>query len=570
MGGRKGKGCRNNIFIVNGIIHDVMSSQKKHPVLLQIYDYRQMFDAINLEEALSDIYDAGLKDDNLSIIYGANKDINMAVNTPNGLSERQDIKNVVLQGDTWGSLLASVQVDSIGKEVEKTGLGYRYKDVLPVSLLGLVDDLIGVTDVGFKAQQMNAVLNIRTAEKRLQFGPSKCKSMLVCKKKENVLNSPLTVDTWEVGHVDNSVTGDSDLVETFKGLVNIGKTENHKYLGFTISSRGDNMVNISVMKNKSIWIIRKIFTRLESLNLKKYYFECALIFLNVMLRSSILYACETYYNLKETDMRQIERIEEGFLRQLFKTPKGCPIAQLYLEAGHIPARFAIFQTRLLYLKYILHENPDSLLYKFMKLQLENPTRGDWVSSCVKDLAFLKIEMSIEEIKSVTLNRFRSILKHAIEERALEYLLDKQGSKGEEMVYTCIKMADYLMPNDAGLTVTDKRYVFAMRNRMVSIPANFPLNQTNMNCACGDREDMRHVYSCTFWNTEKEIIEYKIIFTDHVTKMAKVYERFRQNYQKREKYHIEIAEKKKQCEENTPHGILNWEPLFSLLEPSNGY
>ena len=23
MGGRKGKGCRNNIFIINGIIHDV-------------------------------------------------------------------------------------------------------------------------------------------------------------------------------------------------------------------------------------------------------------------------------------------------------------------------------------------------------------------------------------------------------------------------------------------------------------------------------------------------------------------------------------------------------------------
>ena len=63
-----------------------------------------------------------------------------------------------------------------------------------------------------------------------------------------------------------------------------------------------------------------------------------------MLRSSILYACETYYNLKETEIRQIERIEEGFLRQLFKTPKGCPIAQLYLEAGYIPARFAIFQT----------------------------------------------------------------------------------------------------------------------------------------------------------------------------------------------------------------------------------
>ena len=50
----------------------------------------------------------------------------------------------------------------------------------------------------------------------------------------------------------------------------------------------------------------------------------------------------------------------------------------------------------------------------------------------------------------------------------------------------------------------------------------------------------HIYS---------IIEYKFIFTDHVRKMAKVYERFRQNYQKREKYHIEIADKKKQCEES---------------------
>ena len=49
IGGRKGKGCRNNIFIINGIIHDVLSSAKKKPVILQIYDYTQMFDAMNLK-----------------------------------------------------------------------------------------------------------------------------------------------------------------------------------------------------------------------------------------------------------------------------------------------------------------------------------------------------------------------------------------------------------------------------------------------------------------------------------------------------------------------------------------
>ena len=39
---------------------------------MQIYDYRQMFDAMFLEEAISDLYDAGCKDDNLMMMYKAN------------------------------------------------------------------------------------------------------------------------------------------------------------------------------------------------------------------------------------------------------------------------------------------------------------------------------------------------------------------------------------------------------------------------------------------------------------------------------------------------------------------
>ena len=87
------------------------------------------------------------------------------------------------------------------------------------------------------------------------------------------------------------------------------KTENQKYLGFLLSSRGDNMKNITSLKNKSIGITRRLFTKLESLKLRRYFFECAIIFLNVMLRSSILYASETYYGLSEFQIRQIERIE---------------------------------------------------------------------------------------------------------------------------------------------------------------------------------------------------------------------------------------------------------------------
>jgi hypothetical protein len=193
------------------------------------------------------------------------------------------------------------------------------------------------------------------------------------------------------------VTGDTDLVETHSGQVKMSKSDEQKYLGFILSSSGDNMANIRMLNNKSIGTIRKIFTKLNRLSLQNYYFEVGMIFMNVMLRSSILYASETYYNLKETEMRQIERKEEGYMRQLLKTSRGCSIAQIYLELGQVPARFDIFKLRLFFLKYILNEEEGSLIYKLFYLQVQNPSKGDWASSCKENLKKLKIHLSFEKI-----------------------------------------------------------------------------------------------------------------------------------------------------------------------------
>ena len=119
------------------------------------------------------------------------------------------------------------------------------------------------------------------------------------------------------------------------------------------------MANINMMKKKSIGVIRKIFNKLNSLNLQKYYFECAMILLNAILRPSILYACDMCYNLKETKLWHLERIEESYLRKVLNTTKICPIVQLYLEMGLTPGRVNIKKTRLLYLQYILQQSEDT-------------------------------------------------------------------------------------------------------------------------------------------------------------------------------------------------------------------
>ena len=165
--------------------------------------------------------------------------------------------------------------------------------------------------------------------------------MLISKKKENVPDNDLMVDTWEVNYEENKQTGKVCLVEKCNGQTKIKQTTEQMYLGFVISSTGNNMANINQLKKKSIGVIRKIINKLNNLNLENYYFKCSMIFMNAVLRPSILYACESYHNLKEYELRQIERIDENFLRKVLKTSKGCPIVQIYFEMGHTPARHEI-------------------------------------------------------------------------------------------------------------------------------------------------------------------------------------------------------------------------------------
>ena len=532
MGARKGKGCKTNIWIINGIIHETLRSKKKNPIVLQIYDFAQMFDSINLQEALNDIFDYGMNDDNLLLIHKANEEVHMAVKTPGGLTDRQIIRNSVLQGDTFGSLLASVQVDTIAKEVEKAGIGYQYKNELAVNILGLVDDLIGISETGVKAQIMNAILNIKAAEKGLQFGTSKCKMMVIGKNKEKVKNDKIFVDGWTEEYSENETSGEIELLEKYIGKVSIEEVKEQKYLGFILSSEGNNLANIKAMEQKAIGIIRTILSKLDHLKLRQYYFECSKLLMNTILRGSILYAAECYYNLTENHLRRIERIEENFIRKIFKTAKSCPISQLYLEFGQWPARFEIQKMRCFFLKQLLQEDENSQVYRFFKLQENHPIKGDWVSTCLRDLTELRISESIEEIKNMPRKIFKNLIKSRILENALEYLNRKRGSKGQDIKYKTLEMSEYLMPFNSTLNIEDKRKMFEIRNEMIKIPSNF--GNKDEKCICGTVETMAHIYSCHILNQNKPEISYNQIHNGNLKSQVETFQRFKHNLEIRRK------------------------------------
>ena len=105
IGARRSKSVRNHLFVLNSVISDVMSHSKKEPIDLHIMDYKQMFDAEDLEVTLNAYYEAGVDDDIFALIYEANESNTFAVKTPNGLTKTSSLKNKMMQGDVLAPIM---------------------------------------------------------------------------------------------------------------------------------------------------------------------------------------------------------------------------------------------------------------------------------------------------------------------------------------------------------------------------------------------------------------------------------------------------------------------------------
>ena len=122
VGGRRKKNIRNHFFVINGIIIDVLA-RKDESVDITILDYKQCFDSMWLEESINDLWEAGIKDDKLTLIAKADETGNVGVKTPFGMTERKNMENIVMQGEIFGPLCCSVQIDTFDKEcIEKENI----------------------------------------------------------------------------------------------------------------------------------------------------------------------------------------------------------------------------------------------------------------------------------------------------------------------------------------------------------------------------------------------------------------------------------------------------------------
>ena len=94
---------------------------------------------------------------------------------------------------------------------------YYFKDTVPIAPLGMVDDLLTISECGVKTNLLNQYINFKTGSKRLQFGTSKCIKMHVGKSDSKILCKDLHVGGWKIDVNTDPVTGKCTQREYFNG-----------------------------------------------------------------------------------------------------------------------------------------------------------------------------------------------------------------------------------------------------------------------------------------------------------------------------------------------------------------
>ena len=424
MEGERTNGSKITFFIINGILFDNNKSKNSKPLSICIYDCKQCCDSLWHEEVTNDIYEAGVNDDKLALLYEINKVNNLAVKRQHGLTERKTVNNIICQGDPWGSMQCSVQVDGIGRDSLNGELEpFKYKNKVEIPVLGMVDDILTVSESGHKTSRMNGFINAKIATKKLQFGPKKCYVLHTGGDHESYKNFEVYVDGWVMTNVTDVVTGNTKRIDTLDGSMEMSHMSSEKYLGQVISSDGKNTKNIEKLYNKGIGIKNKILQMLETMQGGKYHFVIAKILRNSYLLSSILTSSEVWYGVTQNEIDKLEQVDEMLLRNLMDCSSSVPKDLIYLELGVVPIRFIIQTRRLLYLHHILQQNEESLIYRFFEAQLENPTSKDWVSQTLEDLEEFEINLELEEIQNMKKEKYKKIVNERVQKRAFLYLLD---------------------------------------------------------------------------------------------------------------------------------------------------
>ena len=311
-GGRKGKGVVDNLFILRGIIDHAKYLGRE--LWLTFYDIEKCFDRLWLEDCINSLWDNGVTDDILYLIYMMNRRANIVIRTPFGNTESFTIDSLVKQGTSLGPILNNCSLDEICVHCDS----YQYGAV-EIKTLEFVDDIPDANNGLPQAFHSHKIITDIITRKRLKLSIDKCKL--------------LKINGRGSGEGSLIVYGEPMKVE-----------ELFRYLGDTFNSKGDNVALCKHRVDKSVGSTIEIISLCKEVNFGKHQIYSMITMYQSVFLPRLIYNCESWSNLTQKDISNLQDAQLKFLRGVMEVPKSTPIAALFLEFGILAIQYEIEET----------------------------------------------------------------------------------------------------------------------------------------------------------------------------------------------------------------------------------
>ena len=493
----------DSMFIVNGLIDH--AKYQKTPLYLTLYDYSTCFDSLWLEDTMLSLWDLGVQDEMLPLIYKLNEHCDITMRTPYGTSLPFKCERIVKQGAVLSTSLCGSSTSQLTKELDQLlDCGANILDAQIKAIL-FVDDTITANTNVIGALKSHEHFMRFSRRKRLSVNGTKC--VLVIINSSNDIPPPvLYVDGVEIQVVPLA-----------------------KYLGDIISANGsnDNLIQDRVKKGKAIII--SALSLCNDLTLGHHYLSSALLLYKVIFLAAVLFNSQAWTNITKSQIKQLTTIQLKYLKRTLQVPNSTPNAFTFLELGVLPIEYEIHRRQLMFLHHIHTLPVDDPVNKVFQQQKLLPNEKNWWNHVSNLLSQYDLSNSDYSVKSK--EEWKTLVNTAVNEYAFTKLKQECSNmtKTYHLKYEVFERQSYISTCSSNIA----KLIFRIRCKMMNCRDNHHRSNPNTICRlCQTHiETQNHIINCKKVCSPEDIISLQTYmsanFEIDINQLQKIESRYEQ-------------------------------------------
>ena len=475
----------DQLFLLRGAIDHMI--YLKRTVYITFYDYKQAFDSLWLQDCVLSLWNLGIRDSYLPLIYKLNEKAVVTVNTPYGKTTSFEAEQVVKQGAVLASSICSVSTGEICDQDDGAPAG-----ILILPSLAFVDDLAKANVHTSDVRSSHARIVAFSDLKKIGLNETKCFGMVVNEKKSS--------EPYPQLFVNNTC---------------LKVEKSGKYLGDMINHKNNNDDLISDREKKAIAKLITIFATVTEVTLGAYQFSAHVLMYHAYYVQILIFNAQSWTNITKKDIDKLRVIQMKYLKKMLRVPQATANSFVYLETGIIPIDHEIWRRQFTYLHHILNLDDDDPVRVTYHQMLSLPGEKNWANNMLMLRSKYGTQFRDEDLHGMDVERYKKDVEDCIRKFVFSELKEdcSTKSKTRHLRYQTFREQKYMTLLPPKLMYLVVRIRCGMLNTIHDRPYLYKSDTCRV-CGIGD-ESLNHIINCYAVSDEIRTIS-SSIYTDEVS------------------------------------------------------